>query len=190
MNLAIQMTLFFSLSLLFLTIEKNQRTLMQQKSSRLIQSVCLITSITLASLLSLYLYLWLPELPPVFNVVIADVFLLSLVSFAISLFFAWILAHTNWLNRTLAQLCIVIPILINLAMSTLEHFFSTDFLYTYSVWLGFFWICGILGAGIQERLRIAPIPTFLRGVPLQLLVLLLLLLSFSFFLGMFFRRLF
>lgn len=87
MNLAIQMTLFFSLSLLFLTIEKNQRTLMQQKSSRLIQSVCLITSITLASLLSLYLYLWLPELPPVFNVVIADVFLLSLVSFAISLFF-------------------------------------------------------------------------------------------------------
>lgn len=192
MNLAIRMVMFLGLAVIVLLVEKNGGKLTDNRPiSRMLQLILVTILVAGAALLGMLCYLLLPLPQEKSNPSVMWPFLLAVLTGLWSLFGGWLSSRSRWYTRELQQLIVCLPIVINLAFTTtlnLEKPWLS--LYHVSSGLLFFVICGILLAGIQERLRIASIPSGLRGFPIQLVVLFLIFLSLSFFRGIFFDGIF
>lgn len=126
------------------------------------------------------------------NAVVLAPFLLSL----ITLFFSGELFYLTRkrLAKDMQGALLVLPIVVNLALSWQLDLADSSLQghnwLMYGVGLLFFFVCSLFYFGIKERLKLAPIPDFLQGLPIQLMVLFLIFLSLSFFQGVFFGELF
>lgn len=126
------------------------------------------------------------------NAVVLAPFLLSL----ITLFFSGELFYLTKkrLTKDMQGALLVLPIVVNLALSWQLDLADSSLQghnwLVYGVGLLFFFVCSLFYFGIKERLKLAPIPDFLQGLPIQLMVLFLIFLSLSFFQGVFFGELF
>lgn len=193
MNLAIRIVMFLGIVAIVNLTEENGRQIGEpNKISRLLQTILLTTMITVGAACGLLLFLLLP---PSFvsngNEPVMGPLLLGLTTGCFSLATAKLLGRTTWALLSQRQLVVLLPILIVLALTSGVHLADVgDSLYQGGLSLGFFWLCGILSAGIQDRLRIAPIPKPLQGLPIQLILLFLIFLSLSFFRGVFFEEIF
>lgn len=192
MNLAIRMVMFLGLGTLVLLIEKNGGKLTETKrTSRVVQLILVTLLVAGTTFLGMFCYLLLPMSQEKINPPVMGPFLLALLTGIWSLLSGWLLGHRRWGTRALRQLTVCLPIVINLAFTTtLDLGNPWQSLYHVGLGLLFFVICGVLSAGIQDRLRIAPIPSPLRGLPIQLVVMFLIFLSLSFFRGIFFDGIF
>jgi len=96
--------------------------------------------------------------------------------------------HQEFLNTELKKMMIVVQLLLSLSTFTLidPHYLIKEVIIYGCMYL-FFVICF---SGVKDRMSIAPIPEFIKGLPLDLLTLFLFLLSFSFLNGVFFDQLF
>lgn len=119
------------------------------------------------------------------NTPVMKPFLIGLATFLMSLI---VYSGSYKLLKTLAHFLLFIPLVLTLSLSAL--FQQANFWYEFSFSLLFFLISALLFLGIMERVKIAPIPTFLQGTGIQLIVLFLIFLSLSFFRGVFFQTLF
>lgn len=126
------------------------------------------------------------------NTVVPAPFLLSL----ITLIFAGEILYLvrKRLSKAMQGALLVLPVLLNLALTwQLDLVTDGEQAHTwlvYGVGLLFFLVCALFYFGIKERLKLAPIPDVLQGLPIQILVLFLIFLSLSFFQGVFFEELF
>ncbi|MGX7195264.1 hypothetical protein [Enterococcus olivae] len=77
-----------------------------------------------------------------------------------------------------------------LSLSTFTFIESDSLIKELLVYAGMYFFFTVAFAGTKDRISIAPIPTFIKGLPLDLLTLFLFLLSFSFLDGVFFDQLF
>lgn len=101
------------------------------------------------------------------------------------------LAAKHRLPQEMHQLLLVLPALLNLALAATLFFTDTEhFWYDYLLGLAFFLVTALLFIGIKDRIAVSPIPSFLKGLPIQLTILFLIFLSLSFFGGVFHGELF
>lgn len=122
------------------------------------------------------------------NKIVTDLVTAALISLLVtSLSF---LAPKNKLYLTgfLKKILVFLVLLLTLATATL--FSEATFLKNTLIFSGMYFFFTLAFVGIQDRIAIAPIPKFLKGLPLDFLIMFLLLLSFSFLNGVFFDQLF
>lgn len=95
------------------------------------------------------------------------------------------------ITSSLQPYLLVLPLAVNLTLIPEPLTGSLSrFWYLYLLSLLFFFVVSLVSAGIMERIKIAPIPPLLQGLPIQFTVLMLIFLSLSFFKGVFFTALF
>lgn len=193
MNLAIRMVMFLGLTAILLVTEANGRQIgAPAKASRLLQAIILTTAVTISAAVGLLVLLLLPTaVISSGNQPVMAPFLAAVFAGCFSLAAAKLLGRTAWVLLPQRQLVALLPVLLVLAFTSgLDLTDVVGSLYQAGLGLLFFLLSGILAAGIQERLRIAPIPKALRGLPIQLILLFLIFLSLSFFRGVFFDKIF
>lgn len=177
--------IFAVLSCLF-AAEENPPKIGSKVPSRFEQMLRLVSSVTVSSLGAYISHGWLSQIGgEIGNQVVLQPFLLG--SWALlwggGIFLVAAKGQRKF-TRLEKQLQVLMPVVIVIAIDTL-----TTPLQAY-VCLAFFFIAGWLLAGIQSRIRYAPIPPFLQGLPIQLVSLGLISLGLSFFRGIFFEKLF
>lgn len=185
MIFAERLVMLLSLSLLVLAVEANPPKIGEKIPSRLRQGAVLVSVISLSCALGFLLNGAMPQLFTEFgNHVVLRPFLMGLWTGLVALVL-WLLMRRRLKGYTVKeqQLLVLVPIMVNVVMTGSE---------TKVYWLSllFFLAAGLLLVGIQERIRYAPIPGFLRGLPIQLISLLLIFLGLSFFRGVFFGEIF
>lgn len=191
MTLPLRLTCFFVILVLQLVVNQTPAKVGRKETTpflKQIQLTCLIVIAALGGASLFWLYYHLVGINGSNEVVMLP-FLVGLMSFLIS---GVILMFTKKKIGTTLQSCLVIlPLILNLALVPVDQIDrSSDFWYTYLLSLLFFLVVSMFSAGILERLKIAPIPRLLQGVPIQFTVLMLIFLSLSFFKGVFFGELF
>lgn len=186
MELAVRIVVFFAVLSCLYAAEANPPRIGGKIPSRFLQVVCLVTIITGSTLLAYSTSGWLPGVAPeIGNHVVLQPFLLAVWSLlwsgAVTALISRWQRHFTLLEK---QLQVVLPAVILLAAdgmaAALPVFLS----------ILFFFVTGLMMAGIQSRLRYAPIPHFLQGLPIQIVSLGLIFLGTSFFRGVFFETLF
>ncbi|EOT28963.1 hypothetical protein [Enterococcus saccharolyticus] len=96
--------------------------------------------------------------------------------------------HQKFLTKDIKKMMLVVQLLLALSTFTLidPHYLIKEVV----IYGGMYALFVIGFAGVKDRMSIAPIPDFIKGLPLDLLTLFLFLLSFSFLNGVFFDQLF
>ncbi|HIY58028.1 MAG TPA: hypothetical protein H9829_07580 [Candidatus Tetragenococcus pullicola] len=122
------------------------------------------------------------------NQVVTDLVSVAIISLLVTCLSFFAPGNKIYLTNELKKNMVFISLLLSLATFSL---FSTEaFIKELLVFSGMYVVFTICFAGIKDRMQIAPIPNFIKGLPLDLLTLFLILLSFSFLNGVFFDQLF
>lgn len=122
------------------------------------------------------------------NQIVTDLVTVALIDLVITSLSFLAPKHDQYLTADLKKVMVFVGAL--LALSTFTLYTSEHFIKELFVFAGMYLIFTFCFAGIKDRLSIAPIPQAIKGLPLDLLTLFLILLSFSFLNGVFFDRLF
>lgn len=185
MIFAERLVMMLSLSLMILAVEAHPPKIGAKIPSRLNQGLLMVGFTTLICGGGFVIYQLLPGiLQDVGNQVILQPVLLGFYtgSLAIALWFR-IRGDREKFPVAQQQLLLLVPVMVNVAMAGAEG---------KNYWLGllFYLVSGSLLVGIQDRIRYAPIPQVLQGLPIQMISLLLIFLGLSFFRGVFFGEIF
>ncbi|EOT38858.1 hypothetical protein ACWOE3_05940 [Enterococcus dispar] len=191
MNLTMRLVCFFTILVLQNITQHMPVKIGQKKKTPFLNQVQLTFLITGAALGGTALFWGFDQIFGTIggNEVVMRPFLVGLMSFVIS--GVTLLLVKKRLEPALQSCLLLLPILLNLALVPgLLRDSKAEFWYTYLLSLLFLFVVSLFSAGILERLKIAPIPRLLQGLPIQLTVLMLIFLSLSFFKGVFFDELF
>lgn len=109
----------------------------------------------------------------------------------ISFISLWLPKHHYFLNLDSRKMMISVVFLLSLATFTkIESTTLTEFLFHLAVYGAMYFVFSMAYIGALDRISMADIPDFLKGLPLAITTLFLMYLSFSFFNGVFFDTLF
>lgn len=109
----------------------------------------------------------------------------------ISFLSIWLPKHHYFLNLDMRKMMISVVFLLSLATFTkIDASTLPDFMLHLAVYGGMYFVFSMAYIGSLDRMAIADIPDFLKGLPLAITTLFLMYLSFSFFNGVFFDTLF
>lgn len=189
MNLTIRLVCFFIILLISYLADRHPPKIGSKAPTPLRKGLITSFLVTLAALSGTAMFwLFYQGVGTFGNQVVVLPVLIGMFSFIAAIFVS--LIFKRYLPQEMRQTLLVLPVILNLALATTLMSGSNSFWYEYLIGLSFFLVVALLFMGIKDRIAIAPIPSFLNGLPIQLTILFLIFLNLSFFGGVFFEELF
>ena len=189
MFIANRLVFFLAILITYYTCEKYPSTI-QQKGPLVIKRAAYVSAlISVSYIISGFLFEFMMTRGWHYGTqVVTDLVTAALCSLLIISLSFLAPGRTIFLTGELKKMMVFVQLI--LALSTFTLIDPNFLIKEVVIYSGMYFFFVIAFAGVKDRMSIAPIPAFIKGLPLDLVTLFLFLLSFSFLNGVFFDQLF